>query len=110
MWYSMNRNRQWFVYIVECADKTYYTGITTNINRRLVEHNGKPAGKGAKYTRSRRPVELVCYAVVQSRSEALKLELKIKKLKKSEKINYLKSYGDKNESNKQSQGSQRIRK
>lgn len=76
------------MYIVECSDASLYTGITKNIDRRLVEHNSSK--KGAKYTRSRRPVKLVAKALVKNRSCALKLEHKIKSLKKSEKIAYLK--------------------
>jgi len=78
----------WFVYIVECSDESLYTGITNNIDRRLTEHNSSK--KGAKYTRSRRPVKLIFATPVNSRSAALKLEHKIKSLRKSEKIAYLK--------------------
>jgi putative endonuclease len=74
----------WFVYIVECADATLYTGVTTDISRRVREHN--ESRRGAKYTRSRRPVKLVAHCVVKDKSTALKLEHKIKSLKKSEKI------------------------
>jgi putative endonuclease len=77
----------WFVYILECADGTLYTGITTSLARRLKEHN--ETSKAAKYTRSRRPVELVAFCIVKDRSAALKLESKVKSLKKSEKIAYL---------------------
>lgn len=66
----------WFVYIVECADESYYTGITTDLERRLNEHN---SGKGAKYTRSRRPCILVESRQMQDRSSALKLEAFIKR-------------------------------
>ena len=95
-WYAMNseRSKEWYVYIVSCSDGTYYTGITTNIARRINEHNYKISG--AKYTRSRRPVKLITSAVVQTRSEALKLELKIKSLKKSKKIDFLNNYRDNN--------------
>ena len=78
----------WFVYIVRCSDNSLYTGITTDVNRRIREHN--ESKKGAKYTRSRRPVKLIVYCVVKSRSCALRLECKIKSLKKCEKIAYLK--------------------
>ena len=77
----------WSVYILECADGTLYTGITTSLDRRLLEHN--ETSKGAKYTRSRRPVKLVAFCFVKDRSAALKLESKVKSLKKSEKIAYL---------------------
>ena len=91
-----NKFDSWFVYIVECSDKTLYTGITTNIERRIIEHN--LTKKGASYTRVRRPVMLVAHACVKSRSEATKAEIKIKKLKRSEKINYLLSIGGISES------------
>ncbi len=78
----------WFVYIVECSDKSLYTGITNNVERRLTEHN--TSRRGAKYTRSRRPVKLIFATPVNSRSAALKLEYKIKSLKKGEKVAYLK--------------------
>lgn len=77
----------WFVYILECSDGTFYTGITTSLDRRLIEHN--ETSKGAKYTRARRPVKLIAHCIVKDRSAALKLESKVKSLKKSEKIAYL---------------------
>ncbi len=71
-----------FVYIVECADETLYTGYTTDIERRLAEHN---AGDGAKYTRGRTPVELQYVEPFASRSEALSREYELKQLRRSEK-------------------------
>ncbi len=68
----------WHVYIVECHDGTYYTGITTDIERRIKEHNHSPVG--ARYTRSRRPVKLHYSENANNRSDALKRELQIKKL------------------------------
>jgi putative endonuclease len=68
----------WHVYIVRCKDNSYYTGVTTNLSRRIEEHNsGK---KGARYTRSRRPVELVYFEKSASRSIATRREAQIKKL------------------------------
>lgn len=67
----------WFVYIVRCFDRTLYTGITTDLDRRLAEHN---AGRGAKYTRPRRPVVLVYSEPAISRSAAASREYQIKKL------------------------------
>lgn len=75
----------WFVYILECSDKTLYTGITNNLERRLKHHN---EGKGAKYTRGRRPVILLKCFEVESKGEALKLEFKIKQLPKEDKLKY----------------------
>ncbi len=69
--------KNWYVYIVRCKDGTYYTGITTNIERRIDEHN---SGQGAKYTRSRTPVELEEFKRFSSRSNATKEECRIKKL------------------------------
>ena len=77
----------WYVYIVKCSDKTLYTGATIDVHRRVREHN--ESRKGAKYTRSRRPVKLVAFCPVKDRSAALRLEHKIKKLKRGEKIAYL---------------------
>lgn len=67
----------WYVYIIRCKDGTYYTGITTDVDRRLKEHN---SGTGAKYTRSRTPVELEECKEFKNRSEASKEEARIKKL------------------------------
>lgn len=71
-----------FVYIVRCADGTYYTGWTTDIDNRLRAHN---EGRGAKYTRSRRPVTLVRLETYTSKGEALSRERAIKKLTRAQK-------------------------
>ena len=71
----------WFVYILRCADNSLYTGITTDINKRLDQHNGVNE-KGAKYTHGRRPVTLVYQEPSKSRSTASKRECVIKSLKK----------------------------
>jgi len=71
----------WFVYLLRCADNTLYTGITTDLNRRLDEHNGKTStNKGARYTRSRRPVMLVYSETFANRASASQREYAIKKL------------------------------
>ena len=67
----------YFVYIVQCADNTFYTGIATELERRIEEHNG--SDKGAKYTRVRRPVRLVYCEEYPDRSSASKREYEIKK-------------------------------
>jgi putative endonuclease len=73
----------WFVYILECADGTLYTGITTDLDRRLAEHN---EGKlGARYTRVRRPVKLRYSEQFENRSEASKAEARTKKLSRKQK-------------------------
>ena len=71
-----------FVYIVRCADGTLYTGWTTNLLRRLSAHN---SGRGAKYTHARRPVELVYYESLASKSEAMSREWHIKQISRSQK-------------------------
>lgn len=73
----------WFVYILKCSDNTLYTGITNALNRRIKEHNNK---EGAKYTRGRAPVKLVYTEKYKTKSAALKREIKIKELKKEEKL------------------------
>jgi|TARA_B100000035_G_scaffold66823_1_gene54596 putative endonuclease len=78
----------WKVYIVKCSDKTFYTGITNNIKLRLETHN---LGKGAKYTKSRLPVILVYLERVDDKSNALRREIEIKKLNRSQKINLINS-------------------
>ena len=74
---------KWFLYVVQCRDKSFYTGITTDIRRRLHEHNF--TAKGAKYTKSRRPVKLVYKVNLKDRSAASKAEAKFKKLNRKEK-------------------------
>lgn len=76
-------NDPWFVYMVECSDKTYYTGITNDLSKRLLTHN---MGKGAKYTRGRLPVALMWFKRCDNKSEASKLEYKIKKMSRKDKI------------------------
>tara|TARA_Y100000593_G_scaffold84258_1_gene159456 strand:+ start:761 stop:1036 length:276 start_codon:yes stop_codon:yes gene_type:complete len=73
-----------YVYIVQCADGTFYTGYTTNVKRRLNEHNYS-IKRAAKYTRSRRPVVLKYFETYSNISDALKRERKIKKLSRKEK-------------------------
>lgn len=73
----------WYVYILECADSTYYTGITTDIDRRVAEHNEGP--KGAKYTKARRPVQLIYTESVVDKSAASKREYAIRTLTRSQK-------------------------
>lgn len=68
----------WFVYLLRCRDQTLYTGITTDLNQRLHEHNH--TDKGAKYTRGRRPVSLIYSEEYPSRSLAASREYQIKKL------------------------------
>lgn len=74
----------YFIYILKCSDDTLYTGITTDIQRRIDEHNNSL--KGAKYTKLRRPVELVYSEESENRSSASKREYAIKKLSRKEKL------------------------
>ena len=72
-----------YVYILECIDKTLYTGYTVDLEKRVETHN---QGLGAKYTRGRLPVKLVYKEVLDSKSDAMKREIKIKKLNRANKI------------------------
>ena len=83
--------KKWVVYLVRCCDKTLYCGISNDLENRLAEHN---AGKGAKYTRSRRPVAVVGVGPAMTKSEALKLEYRIKKLPAEKKISELSKDSD----------------
>lgn len=71
-----------FVYVLQCADETLYTGYTTDVERRVAEHD---AGEGAKYTRGRTPVELVHVEAFDSKSAAMSREWEIKQLRRAEK-------------------------
>ena len=78
--------KRWVVYLVRCSDHSLYCGISNDLQSRLQEHN---SGLGAKYTRSRRPVELVCTSQEMTKSDALKLEYRIKQLPAAKKITEL---------------------
>lgn len=71
-----------YVYVVECADGSLYTGYTTDVDRRVAEHN---AGDGAKYTRGRTPVELVHVEEFESKSAAMSREYAVKQLSRRQK-------------------------
>ena len=75
----------WWVYMVRCSDDSLYTGCTTDLQRRVQEHNGK-SGRGAKYTASRRPVFLSAAVQVVGRSAAQKLEYALKSMTRANKI------------------------
>ncbi|MEK7516326.1 MAG: GIY-YIG nuclease family protein [Patescibacteria group bacterium] len=74
----------YYLYILECADNTLYTGIAIHLRRRVVEHNSSK--RGAKYTRSRRPVKLVYAKKFRNQSAASREERRIKKLSRKEKL------------------------
>lgn len=75
--------KTWYVYILRCADGTLYTGITTDPERRLAQHN---AGTGAKYTRGRRPVALCYQETLPTKGDALRRELAVKALSREQKL------------------------
>jgi putative endonuclease len=74
----------YFIYILKCSDGTLYTGYTNNLEKRIEAHND---GKGAKYTRGRRPVKMVYSEKFRSKSKALKREWDIKGMEREEKLN-----------------------
>jgi putative endonuclease len=80
--------KSWFVYILECLDGSYYTGITNNLENRIKAHK---SGKGSKYVLSRGFGKLLVSKFYLTKSEALKIEYKIKQLPKNEKLNFLNS-------------------
>ena len=75
-----------YTYILRCEDGTLYTGWTNNLEKRVADHN---AGKGAKYTRTRRPVELVYVEEFSTKEEAMSREYAIKRLKRTDKLKLL---------------------
>ena len=77
----------WYLYILRCKDGSLYTGITTDVEKRLEAHQ---SGKGAKYTRGRGPLELVYKEECGDHSDALKRELEIKRLPREEKLKLMK--------------------
>ncbi len=77
-----------FVYVVRCADGTLYTGYTTDVERRVAEHN---AGTGAKYTRGRRPVTLVHTEAFASKSAAMRREYAVKQLRRRQKLRLIRA-------------------
>jgi putative endonuclease len=77
-------NKQWVVYILTCSDDTLYTGITNNLEKRIIKHN---TNRGAKFCRGRTPVKLLKSFEVPDKSSALKMEYKIKQMSREEKLN-----------------------
>ena len=82
-----------YVYILKCSDNTLYTGWTNNLEKRLEVHQ---SGKGAKYTRGRLPVELLYFEKYEEKSDALKREIRIKKLSKEQKLGLINGIREKN--------------
>jgi putative endonuclease len=81
-----NAGKQWVVYLLKCSDGSLYCGITNDMESRLSKHN---SGKGAKYTRSRMPVELVGVSGEMNKNDALKLEYRVKHTQAREKLSVL---------------------
>ena len=77
----------WYLYILRCKDNSLYTGITTDVEKRLEAHR---SGKGAKYTRGRGPLEIVYWEECGDHSDALKRELEIKAMTREEKLKLIK--------------------
>jgi DNA-binding protein HU-beta len=88
----------WHLYLIECSDGSLYTGITTDVERRFQEHRD---GKGARYTRSHKPVRLVASCLVGSRAEALRAELALKRMPKDRKIAAVQSFAGSHSTNHQ---------
>lgn len=76
-----------YTYIIRCSDNTLYTGWTNNLEKRIKDHSN---GKGAKYTRGKGPVELAYYEEFETKEEALKREMAIKKLSRQQKLQLIK--------------------
>jgi putative endonuclease len=80
--HSQNNTLIWYIYIVECQDSTYYTGMTSDLARRVKEHK---TGNGSRYTKSRRPIKLKYFEITSTRSEAVKREMEIKNYSRKKK-------------------------
>jgi len=85
----MNKIKKWYLYIVKCADDSYYTGITINVENRINTHN---SGKGAKYTKYRLPVELMYMEKLPDRVTAMKREIAVKRLSRIKKEKLISEY------------------
>jgi len=86
----MKMENTWYLYILRCKDGTFYTGITTDVEKRFQTHQ---SGKGAKYTRGRRPLELAYREQCGTHSDALKREIQIKRLSREQKQALINEYG-----------------
>jgi putative endonuclease len=87
---TKKKESEYTVYILRCSDNTFYTGITTNIKRRIRQHDGEIKG-GATYTKGRSPVKVIYVEKNLTKSEALKKEILIKKLSRKQKQNFIKN-------------------
>jgi putative endonuclease len=86
---SRNDHQPWYVYILQCSDRTLYTGIAKDLEKRLAQHNN---GTGAKYTRGRVPVELVFAEGVPCHGDALRRECQIKRMSRARKRKMIDNY------------------
>lgn len=86
-----SKNNMNYTYILRCSDDTLYCGWTNNLEKRLASHN---AGKGAKYTHTRIPVELVYYETFETKEEAMRREFAIKQLTRQQKLKLIEKKSD----------------
>ncbi|MEQ6357406.1 GIY-YIG nuclease family protein [Lysinibacillus sp. M3] len=82
----MEKNSNHYFYVLECADQSFYAGYTNNVDRRVAVHN---AGKGAKYTRARGPVECIYVEEFGTKQEAMRAEYAFKQLTRVQKMKYI---------------------
>jgi putative endonuclease len=87
----IGKTSMYFLYILKCADKSLYTGITTDLKRRVNEHNDAKGKLGSKYVAARRPASLVYSKKFRNRSTALREEARIKRLTRGEKLDLIKT-------------------
>lgn len=82
----MEKANNHYFYVVECRDTTFYAGYTNNLEKRIATHN---SGKGAKYTRARRPVKCIYYEIFETKHEAMSAEYAFKQLTRAKKMDYM---------------------
>jgi len=82
----MEKKSNHYFYVLECADQSFYAGYTNNVDRRVAVHN---AGKGAKYTRARGPVECIYVEEFDTKQEAMRAEYAFKQLTRTQKMKYI---------------------
>ncbi|MEY9979805.1 GIY-YIG nuclease family protein [Lysinibacillus sp. RC79] len=82
----MEKNNSHYFYVLECADQSFYAGYTNNVDRRIAVHN---AGKGAKYTRARGPVDCIYVEEFDTKQEAMRAEYAFKQLTRTQKMKYI---------------------
>ena len=90
---KVDRPASWCAYLIRCGDGTLYAGMTNDLEARLLAHRGKAGARGAKYTRSRGPIRLVWSQPATSRSEACRLEYRVKRLTRKEKLALVRKRG-----------------